>query len=199
MAGTMFPQDGRPFFHRPTERSDMRIHDLNGSEDSRSLSNESHKIMLIYRFWFFIIVVHSCFGLPMLILIPWFSLKSRMFRNSKFDLSGRGGAHFLLGRCFPFPSKILGTAKPDPVQQGDSWGRPKAQGQAKSGHHQLIWGNLPIIYMVYHGFIHSRWLFGISSIDSMVFSQNDAWPGVLLDICPDRLESVPLVLWTGPW
>ena len=119
-----------------------------------------------------LIFYHSCsllLCLPMLllILIPWFSLKSLMFRNSKFDLSGRGGAHFLLGRCFPFPSVNFGHSFPDPVQQGDSWGRPKAQGQARTPAITSWYGKISPWFKM--GCIHSRWLFGISEPSTVWF------------------------------
>lgn len=87
--------------------------------------HESHTIIWFTGFY-------SC-SLQMLftnlLLIPTFHWNhDHLMFLSKFDLSGRGGAHFLLGRLF---QNQFWAQLPDPVQQGDSWGRPKAQRSSK--------------------------------------------------------------------
>lgn len=154
-----------------------------------------------------LIFYHSCSLLLwenqilLLILIPWFSLKSPDVSKLRVWPFRKGRSPFFAGPLLSisvsqFWAQRNRTQSNRVIREGDRRLKVKQNPQRNP----VDMGKYPIIYMVYHGnFIHSRWLFGISCINSMVFSQNDAWPAVLLDICPDRLESVPLVLWTGPW
>jgi len=142
-----------------------------------------------------LIFYHSCSLLLwenqilLLILIPWFSLKSPDVSKLRVWPFRKGRSPFFAGPLLSisvsqFWAQRNRTQSNRVIREGDR----RLKVEQNPQRNPVDMGKYPIIYMVYHGFIHSRWLFGISCINSMVFSQNDAWPAVLLDICPDRLD-----------